>query len=186
MPTEVFTEMARILERHGIEPKGVIHVGANRGQEVPVYRGLFDLIRLVEPIPELADALPGDCEVIRAAVRDQPGETTLYVPRWDQAASVLRPRKRRVVRKLTVPTVPLRDIQDDCNVLVADVQGAELEVLRSGDLKRLDALVVEVFPTRRYEDACVGGEVVDYLADWRLVAEFPHQVATVSDLVFVR
>lgn len=184
MPTEVFNELAGILTRHDIIPRGVIHVGANRGQEVPAYRELFPRIKLVEPNPELP--LPDDCEVIRKAVGGEYGEATLYIPKWDQAASVLRPVKRRVIRKLTVPVVPLRDIQGSCNVLVVDVQGAELEVLKSGDLERFDLIVVEVFPTRRYEGACVREEVMDYLAAWELAAEFPHKVPTVSDLVYVR
>lgn len=187
--TEVFQELDRLLTEYEIPRRGVLHAGAHEGQEVPVYRGCgFDLIRLVEPNPELAWELPRDCDVIEAAVAEHGGKAALFIPKWDQQASILRPASKPVERGITVTTVTLRLIQDDCDLLVMDVQGSELKALKGADLTRFSMLVVETCTEARYIGAAVHGEVVEWLASqgWRLTERFHHKYRPISDCVFVR
>lgn len=185
--TKVFRHLDGLLADHGVEPDGVIHVGANNGAEIPVYRQCeFKLIRLVEPLPELAEVLPADCDVIEAAVAAEHGAATLYVTKWDEQSSLLPPKKLRVEREIAVDTVPLRSIQAGCNVLVVDAQGAELDVLRSGDLDNFDLLIVECSTVARYEGAATRDEVLEHLDDWTLTQEFQHRYRVISDCVFTQ
>src|SRR5690606_20881805 len=59
--------LKQLLADLGVEPAGIVHVGAHRGQEVPDYRAAgFGRITLVEPEPRLAERLRHkfpDCEV---------------------------------------------------------------------------------------------------------------------------
>lgn len=176
-----------MLDRHGVERRGVIHVGANTGVEVPFYRQAgFDLIRLVEPIPKLAAGLPEDCDVIQGAVAGRRGQAELYVTPWSEQSSLLVPKSKRVVETLTVETWPLADLQEGCNVCAVDVQGAEAEVLRSGDLDRLDLVIVEMAARNRYRGGASPQDVIDTLDGFELVAEFPHRASMISDGVFLR
>lgn len=176
-----------LVREHDIPTGGVLHVGANRGQEVDVYRRAgFGTIRLVEPIPELAARLRrlAGVQVIQAAAGRR-GERTLHVTDNDRYASLLPPQDRRVVARVTVPVIPVRDMQGGCSLLVVDAQGAEAEVLATADLPRLRMIVVETCTRRRYKGAALRGDVLGMLDGWRLVAEFRHRTPGVSDCVLV-
>ncbi|TDD84508.1 hypothetical protein E1293_12790 [Actinomadura darangshiensis] len=81
----------------------------------------------------------------------------------------------------------MREVQHGCNVLVADVQGAELAVLEGTDLDRLDLAVIEGSTWAR----CTGGSTLDDIAayirdaDWREVAVFRHSRPYVADVVWL-
>lgn len=184
----VFDALPGLMEQLGIAPDGVIHVGAHKGQEVPVYRRIgFGTIRLAEANPALCERLPSNCERVAAAVTARPGPLLLHIPRNTRDSSILVPATKPVERVIEVPAVTLASIQQGCNVLVCDVQGAELEVLDSGNLDLLDLIVIEACVGRRYKEAALRSDIIDRLANWRLVGEYPHRkTSRVSDLVFAR
>lgn len=166
---------------------GVLHVGAHDGRELAAYTH-FPRVVLVEPNPTRAAGLRGlGVDVIEAAVTTRPGPVTLWVTDRDEGSSILEPLTTyRTVGGVTVPTVRLDDILD-VNVLVVDVQGAECEVLDSGDLDRFDLVVVEVSESVRYQDGATRQDVESRFDGWVLEAEFPHAANPgVSDLVFRR
>lgn len=182
-----------VLDEQEIEPRGVVHVGAHRGGEVADYylAGLTPIV-LVEPLPELAEHCRRQwpqATVIEAAAGCEPGTALLYVPKaGTQWASIYRPRKP-VQGTLTVPMVALADVVGpEVNILVADVQGAELDVVDGADLGHLDLVVLETSDRPRYENAPLHGDVVDHMRDlgWRPARVEPHpRVEGVFDAAFV-
>lgn len=186
MVTEVFTRLDEVLA--GIHRAGIVHVGAHKGQEVPYYRRAgFERIVLVEPNPARADQLdrlPG-VEVHRCAASTRRGGATLHLTRYDTQASILRPHGRTTAT-VEVPTRPLADLQTGCNVAVLDVQGSELDVLRSADLTALDALVVETCTKVRYDGAATREEIHDFLAGWTHLGAFEHRQPWLADEVWRR
>jgi FkbM family methyltransferase len=136
-------------------PRGVVHVGAHKGEEVGVYAGLgFQRIVLFEPnqdeevVSALEKACRGinGCEIHPVAIGNR-GERELVVPERSQQASFYELQGRK-------QTVTVRRLDDfdlnGCNVLVVDVQGAELEVLKSGSLAQFDMVIVEADFTGRF------------------------------------
>lgn len=194
MATEVFHYLQQLMSDAGIPASGVIHVGAHRGQELPHYTE-FDKVVLVEPLPECAEHLrtiDPFAEVIEAAVASHRDGATLHVTRFDQQSSILPPAKLPVDRAIRVQTLPLRAIQalnPGCNVLVADCQGSELDVLRSGDLGALDMVIVETTAKARYQGGATRDDVLGFMleAGWRRIAEYHHKPSShISDCVLVR
>jgi FkbM family methyltransferase len=153
----------------GVPATGVIHVGAHRGEEVPIYRKCgFEQITLVEPDPDnaafLRDEFP-DCAVIECAVGTEQGSATLH--RADNTVfSGLKPDAGQpTIGSVEVAVRPLRDIQAEhpANVLVVDTQGTELEVLASADLTGVDLVVVETQELSRKMYAAFWPDAVEEL-----------------------
>lgn len=194
--TAVFHDLPKLLAEHEVEPRGVIHVGAHHGQEVPHYAACgFGRVMLIEPNPECIEELvkwPGPVEVLNCAVGLDVGTTTLYVTEFDQQSSTRRPKALPVARKIEgIPILRLDQIdQRDCNVLVIDAQGCELDVLASDSLDGFEMIVVETCTMSRYAGQPTSDEVRRFLeedGDWRKAAAYKHpQGPHIADLVFVR
>lgn len=186
--------LADLLDAHGIERRGIVHVGAHLGQEVPVYQAAgFSPIVLVEPNPRLAAELRrmSGVTVFEAACAAHSGTRTLHITKHDKLSSLHKPvRRRAVVRKVEVHAVPLADLIDaSVNVAIIDAQGAELEVVAGAPLDRLDVLVIETFVQPKAGGAPGHAETVAMmrLLGWRLVAAWPLDEAGRNvDAVFVK
>lgn len=182
-----------LLPRLGIEPRGIVHVGAHEGQEVPAYRDAgFSRIVLVEPNPHLAAGLRAlnGVEVVEAACAGEAGERTLHITRHDKLSSLYRPLTREVVETVQVPVCRLVDLIDDTvNVAVIDAQGAELEVIGGAPLDRLDVVVVETYVRPKVAGAPGHAETVAVMAalGWRVAAEWPiDRAGRNRDVAFVK
>jgi len=57
----------------------------------------------------------------------------------------------------------LSDIQDGFNELVLDVQGAEMEVLKSGDITKFESIRCEMAEKPRHEGESPGKEIIKYI-----------------------
>ena len=157
-------QLPQLLGELRLPADGVVQVGAHIGQEVAALtRCGFRRLVLMEPNPDHRRALdrelarhhaaaglpapPGGRparEIVQAAAGREPGRTTLHITEYDQQASPLPPLPpMAVVREENVPVLPVRDVQDGCNVLVVDAQGTELDVLAGADLSRLQLAVIE-------------------------------------------
>jgi FkbM family methyltransferase len=192
-----------LLTHLGLPADGVVQVGAHTGQEVEAFMGCgFRRMVLVEPNRDHAAALnrrlnahhraDGSSEpayeVVMAAAGRQRGQATLHVTEYDQQASLLPPKPPLVVtRRDAIPVIPVHDVQHGCNVLVMDVQGAELEVLAGTDLDRLDLAVIEGSTWARYSGGSTLETISAYMRaqGWRQVASFPHARPHVFDVVWL-
>lgn len=197
-------ELPALLAELAIPTAGLVQVGAHTGQEVPALaRCGFRRLVMMEPnldhIDELRDRLHtyrplGEAgglpahEVVVAAAGARPGRTTLYVTEYDQQASALRPLPPlTIVRMDEIPVVPVRQVQQGCNVLVVDAQGSELEVLAGTDLERLDLAVIEGSTEARYASGATLDAIGDYMRThgWREVAVWKHLRPHVADVAWL-
>lgn len=178
-----------MLSRHGIVPRGVIHVGAHQAGELDEYLRLgFAKILYVEANPALIPALsekaaahPGKVFVAHAAASDVDGVTHLHVTSMDQSSSILPLGKHleiypsiREVAKVEVRSRRLDTIlaeeglaAADFNFLNLDIQGAELMALRGAPalLSGVAAVNTEVNLQELYQGAALLGELEGFMAE---------------------
>lgn len=190
----------RLLADNDIEPRGVVHVGAHEGQEVPLYQELgFRSIILVEADPTLVARLrsrhenTNDITILPFAVGAETGCLPLYrVLRDTQYNSLLEPINLGSVQKFEVPIWPLRKWVSSLtpvNVLVVDTQGSELQVLDGADLNGIEMIVIEVGTKAKYEGQPMREDVESYMEahGWRMVHEWPHGPRAIwFDQVYVK
>lgn len=182
-------DIGSMLTRHGILPRGVIHVGAHQAGELNEYLRLgFAKILYVEANPALIPALrekatahPGKVFVVHAAAADVDGVAQLHVTSMDQSSSILPLGKHldiypsiHVVGKVEVPSRRLDTIlaeegleASDFNFLNIDIQGAELMALRGAPdlLSGVAAVNIEVNLQELYQGAALLGELEGFMAE---------------------
>jgi FkbM family methyltransferase len=209
-PKPTALDLGRYLSRHGIEPRGVLHVGAHEAQELESYERLgFRAIVFVEAnralFERLRDRLHGrpGVTVIHAAATDHDGEVELNVTTNDQSSSILALGVHakvypwiKVARRERVPARRLDTLlaehgleAADFNVLHLDIQGAELLALRGGEqtLRSIDLVESEVNIAEMYRGCALLPELERYLGDHGL-----HRAALMAfhpgwgDAIFVR
>lgn len=162
------------FKRFGLQARGVVHVGAHHGEELPVYKAMgFKRILFVEANPALAQALKtataNDPTVMVAhcAVADHDGEVTLRITSFDESSSILPLKVHRElypqIKESGQVTVPARRLDTllaelgaspaEFNYLHLDIQGAEYLALKgaTGLLQQIDALTTEINFEELYE-----------------------------------
>jgi FkbM family methyltransferase len=166
---------------------GIIHVGANTGQERNAYRQSGAAFCLyIEPVSEVFHELeknikgiPGhfaiqaacwdvDGQVVTLNVANNAGESSSILPMGEH--SKLFPNVRYVGSE-SITTRTLDEIVrteapgKKFNLLVSDTQGADLKVLQGARslLPHLDGVFVEVSEIPLYEGGCTLGEVTGFL-----------------------
>lgn len=186
-----------VLEAYGIEPRGIIHVGAHMGEEVPMYRELgFDQIYLIEPGMEASRVLSGkfsaDQDVtlwLGTAIHDGPTQT-VKLGSDGRTLGTYAGGDGELVSAL-----PLRQLQSEMlragllapNVLVVDTQGSELDVIKSADLSVIDMIIVETRDPGTDAPAADFHGVCPWLApEFAPVERWRHGQHAYADVVFVR
>lgn len=186
-------DLVTLSRRFGIAVRGVLHVGANMGQEAEVYQrlgahrviwveGFEDYFRKLE---SHLSAFPGqeahcvlvsdrDGEELQFRIASNTGSSTAMAPGADFARNfdgivfdkVMTLRARRLDAYFHERNTPF----DDINVLVLDVEGSELKVLRSigGLMRHFDWAVCEVSLTPNFE----GGPLLKDIDDFFLANGF--------------
>lgn len=185
--TEDITLYIDKIKQHGIQPQGVLQVGAHQGQEVETFRKLkLDPIVLVEANPKLASALrekfadAKDVIVIEGAASDKEGTAEFNLASMDQSSSLLPSAKHSNLypkitfdHKINVQTFRLDKTLADLgidfsrlNLLVMDIQGAELLALRGATdiLPHVEAIQLEVNFDELYEGCPLIYDLDDFLA----------------------
>jgi FkbM family methyltransferase len=146
----------------GLKVKGLIHAGAHKGEEEPVYSALgFGAVTWIEAIPklaqELAQVIQPPSTVINAALWSRPNEKMTFNVTSAQGSSSLFDLGEVkdeyptivVMEQIEVVTETLDQLNDmvsEKNLLVLDLQGAEYEALLGATetLKGIQYLITEV------------------------------------------
>jgi FkbM family methyltransferase len=159
-------DYAKIIERHRVATRGVIHIGGYVGNEDANYAKIgFKNRVFVEAQPDTFETLQKNlagrgafCEYI--AISDRPGRTQLHVTGNGQSSSILPLKNHSKIYPgiveigvVDVETIRLDDLMDrpkyrdlEFNFLNMDIQGAELLALSGGirTLKQMDLVNLEV------------------------------------------
>ena len=204
-------DYAELFARHRIEPRGIIHVGANEGQEYDNYRRAgVDRVFFVEADPatftRLASKFTDNANVrcVQTAVSDSEGVVSFFRMSSDQSNSILKPKTHTdlypgivvqeviEVRTETLEAVANREAlrPDDYNILAIDVQGAELATLKGAAniLHRFDGIITEVNYEELYEGCSLIWEIDEFLAEhgFRRAEEVCRHHGTWGDAFYVR
>jgi FkbM family methyltransferase len=190
-----------LMTAHGLEPRGIIHVGAHAGEEVASYLALgFQRILLIEADPTLAAALverfrdEPRIAVEACAITDFDGTIDLHLTSVTVANSILSIKRHAAifpdihetglipVRARTLDSLLAEREQagDFFNIMTIDIQGAELLALGGAAqlLTRLDGLLVEINFTELYQGCAQIDESDDHLFERgyaRVMTMSPYQ-----------
>jgi FkbM family methyltransferase len=193
LPVPWTSALPSLLPVLRIEPRGVVQVGAHRGEEVGLFRQMgFDPIVLVEPIPGLAATLREipDVIVIEGACGSETGQRTFNITERTKYSSLYSPTRKAVELRIGVDVLRLADVGDErVNVAVVDVQGAELDVIAGAPLDQLDLILLETHTKVMYEGAPLHDQVVAAMRNlgWRVVTEYWHDPkGKTRDVAFVK
>ena len=173
----------KLVGRYDLNIKGVIHIGANIGQEYPDYekQGIKNMI-FFEPVTsvyaQLVKNLPNDKHIktFKLALGDIVEERKIFIARnKGQSSSLLKPTKHLYYSpRITfneseiVKVDKLDNIEFDrrlFNMIVVDVQGYELNVFKGATktLKSIDIIYSEINFEELYQDCVLVGELDAYL-----------------------
>lgn len=166
-----FDLLPEALAELGIEAKSILHVGAHRGEEVPIYQKCgFEQITLIEPDPVNALFLRNEYEhdgvhVVQQAIAPEVGVATFHRAANTVYSGLKSDAGQPSVESFDVGTLPLSVVQDKypANVLVVDTQGTELEVLGTADLTGVDLIIVETQELSRAMYAAFWPDAVEAL-----------------------
>lgn len=194
-------DLAGLCQRHGIDITGLIHLGAHEGDEIGSYRaiGAFP-VAFVEAHPDIYPRLVArlvgyeNVSAIHAAITDRDGPVTLHLSSDDQSSSVLPLAEIERLIPTTVGSgtieVPGRSLDSlfaelradgnpvaRANLLVSDIQGAELLALQGAEatLPQFDAIVLELNFDELYEGGAQVEEIDDFMSEHSFA-----RVATIS------
>ncbi len=195
----------------GYEINGIIHGGANDGEEVFSYQDLgVENILGFEPLSRAVKAFRKDhpsVECVQMALGDKNGKSVLkvtagdgkgstlltpipehpeVVKNWQDNADIIRTEKVGVIRLDTFFQKSQTYGIEDFDCLVLDTQGNEWEVLHGcGDLlKEFKYLSVELSDVPVYEGEHAGQEVIDWLVKQGFTQDSPLQ--SHNDVFFIR
>lgn len=155
--------LGQAYDTFNVPRKGVIHVGAHKAEELPVYRSLRISETLwIEANPNLEKLLtnklkahPG-AELAMFAASESEEEADFYMKRKASFCSLLPFENHKGISLgnteiMQVSAKPLDDFlnaekREKYNVMVVDTQGAVLKVLKGAEktLAHMDAIVPEV------------------------------------------
>ena len=171
------------------EVSGVVHVGANFGQERKLYRNYGLNVVWIEPIPEVFTQLESNIrgfknqQAFQALVTDiDDKEYEFHIANNDGASSSILEFKQHkdvwpgvhytttvLLKSITLATLFKKEQIDASNyqALIMDTQGSELLVLR-GSLPILDNfkfIKTEVPDFEAYEGCCQLSEINDFMSE---------------------
>ena len=175
-----------MIELHNVRPKGILHVGAHKAEELEEYTSNQfangGMIYWIEAIPSLAKELmdsldPTKNKVINAVVWNQNNvEMTFNISSKTASSSILDFGTHqdtypdiKVVEKLKVFTSRLDSLfseGDHFEIIIFDIQGAELQAIEgAGDvLKNVKWIFTEVSKKQLYKESALV-EDLDQLLD---------------------
>ncbi|MEJ0070347.1 MAG: FkbM family methyltransferase [Pseudomonadota bacterium] len=181
-------DLGALMATHRLAPRGIIHVGAHKGEEVAAYLALgFQRVLLIEADPSLAAVLSERfrdeprVSVASCAITDFDGMVELRVASSRASNSILSLKEHAdifpdisEIGRLEVEARTLdglladgRHGDDVFNIMALDIQGAELLALRGAAalLPRLDGLLIEVNFAELYQGCAQIEDIDDHLIE---------------------
>lgn len=195
--------------------KGLIHIGANAGQERELY-GLFDLeVVWIEPIPAIFEQLRNNISgfprqrAYQYLLADDSREYQLHIADNDGASSSILDFSKHPAMWPDIRytgAIPLKSITLESfiqqeqiplarfDALVLDTQGSELKILKGGAriLPNFRFLKVEVPDFEAYQGCCLVNELCSFLSLYGFRERSRHAfrhlpgVGTYFDILFKR
>lgn len=172
------------IEKYGIIPRGVIHVGMHKAEEYPIYKksGVSSIIFIEANERLVREFAPNDenCYVIHAAVSDKVEEITFNITNNGESSSILELKDHAQIYPgiFTVETVKMKTTtldsinrkiglnEETFNVLNLDIQGAELKALKGlGDWRFIEAIFTEVNFREMYKGCGLEPELTEFLKE---------------------
>jgi len=203
--------LREIRKRVKFSPVGVVHVGAHNGLEVNTYLRLgLKKIHLFEPQPFAIDQLLRSWSkytnvfIHNLALGSQPGFLPMYVepglsnsPNRSASASLLEPASHlkdysyvKFQKTDSVVQIVMLDSLSitDCDLLVVDTQGFDLEVLKgaANTLHYYKWIICEYWSNDSYVNACTLDQIKDYLIGFGFIPVLQSYDRTFGDILFTR
>lgn len=161
--------------------KGLIYVGANTGQEIPLCRTLTEKIYAFEAISDvsvwgkLITHTDSQVSCYNYALSDEEGEFEIYPSSNNYESSSLFkpgthvtefPHVQFSLNPITVRAKKLDSFEfvKDCDTIIMDVQGAELKVLNGlSDYSNFKLIVLEFVSKDLYIGSCTFDDILNKL-----------------------
>ena len=195
-----------LKKKYKMNIKGIIHIGAHFGQEIPDYIdcGIQDMV-MFEPLEEnfkvLAEPAKGlNANIVghQVALGPEPGKTKMYVSDHNRISSSILKPKVHLIHHPNVKFPETEEVEVNCldnydcfnyNFINMDVQGYELEVLKGGKktLDQVDYVYCEVNRDEVYENNAFVEELDEFLAEYnmeRVMTSWEGQIW--GDALYVR
>lgn len=160
----------------------IIHVGAHHGDEIPNYKKQYDRIIMIEADPSSFLVLKEkyqkepNVELINIGVSDKKENISFYRTSNEQSSSFFKLNDPHIKQFPYVKQTDIINIETDTldsiiklnsrnNVLVIDVQGAELKVLNGAleTLKQVKEIRLEINYEETYKGCCLMHEIDEFL-----------------------
>ena len=180
-------DVGELMARHQIAPRGVIHLGAHQGDEIDTYLRLgFSQIIMVDANPAMIPGLRARAashshvHIVHAAISDRDGPIRLRITNAEQSSSILPLARHKdyypSIHEDEQVEVPGQTIDsmlaslgftaNDFNLLVMDIQGAELRALQGATktLPHIDAVLTEFNLAELYEGCALLPAFEEFMA----------------------
>ena len=180
--------LKELCEKYQINVRGIVQVGAHRGQETEEFLSLSpNRILMIEALPYLAEALTVEykdipqIKVISCAISNYDGVTKFHVLSNEMSSSILPLKIHAEIyphitqteeielpcKRLDSLMMEIGENPIDYNFLNIDVQGAEHLVFEGGMelLKHIDAINIEVNCVELYEGCVLEMDLTGFLSD---------------------
>lgn len=203
-----------LLKQYNITPKGVIHVGAHIGEELEHYinLGVKKLIYIEanpEVIPILTDHVNKfkdkiDVKIYNYAITDKNAEIPFYVTDNVMSSSLLKLKLHQKYyptvhhqKIIKVSGITFNDLMRnaninvvDYNILVMDIQGAELLALKKSVdyINRFDMIMTEISREEIYDGCCLHNEITEFLKQYNfeMIDYFENKDKPNDDAYYIR
>jgi FkbM family methyltransferase len=187
-----------------VKPIGIVHVGANTCQELPLYlsHGIENRI-WIEPFVELE--FPNGETIINVGIGDKNEEVSVVyqASNNNESTSLLKPIKHIEMynninfnlAKIPTKIVTLEEVlktnlggSQNFNYLVLDIQGMELKALKGlGQYaKHFDVIITEAYIDELYHDCGKLEQIQELLTDYEMVEFVMESGKGWGDAAFIR
>lgn len=168
-------EISFLLKKFNVNVKGILHVGAHKCEEYPMYLEFTPHILWIEAYPNLIQeslSIYPNLNIINAAVSDKDDQIVKFnITNNTKCSSLLDFDYHKEIhpevvieKQITLKTKTIQTLykenninKTEYNVLVMDIQGAELLALKGmgSIINNMDAIYIEATEKPLYKGGCV-------------------------------